>query len=72
MRRPLIRTTLLAGLICSGITKIVTKLVQVETVKEFAYCFSTHFGDKLIWIIIREILIIFWKSIQDIQVFFFA
>ena len=36
------------------------------------HCFSTHFCNEFIWIFIRQILVIFWKSIQNIQVFFFS
>ena len=36
------------------------------------YCFSTHLGDELVRIFVREILVLFWQGIQQVEVFLFC
>ena len=33
--------------------------------------FGTHLGDKFIRIVIRQVLVFFWQSLQNVEVFFF-
>jgi hypothetical protein len=66
------RFTLLRSVGSSSITQIVRQLVEVRACSTGHYRLCTHFGDELVRIIIRQVLVFFRQSIDDIEVLIFG
>jgi uncharacterized membrane protein len=62
---------LLRRIVVGAVTQFVERCIQVETDEQIVDSFSTHLGNELIRIGIFEILIIFRKIINNIQILLF-
>ena len=67
-----IRLALLRGFGCSGIAQVEGKLVQVDPLQQVVHGLGPHLGDKLVGVVVGQVLIVLGQRFQDVQVFFFG